>query len=410
VAELPSGTVTLMFTDIDGSTRLVQKLGDEYGAVLKEQRLLLRQAVTARGGHEVDCRADELFAVFQRARDAAGAAAAAQQAIGAHAWPEGVAISVRIGLHTGEPAVDGDVYLGLDVNRAARICAAGHGGQILLSRTTRDLVGDTAELRDLGAYSLEGVARAEQLFQLVVPGLRSDFPAPRAQRAEQRRPRLTVPRRQSKATLDEVAWQVRRLMPTVPAELRQPLAELGAELFTAHRAARGAEEFLAQVDQKRLAKRLSYQRELAVVSQQAQLEAERLEQAIESVDTLTASLREVELLTPMLSATLGGSLQAAQIVSLHERTVAATNDLDEAVTSAAVALDPASYKLARTRYRGVYRTGREYVVPFVDDFGRERRREFHTLADAHDFRTALRLIETQSGYTARRRGDRAKRA
>ena len=394
MAELPSGTVTLMFTDIEGSTRLVQQLGDGYGAVLKEQRRLLRAAVAARGGHEIDCRADELFAAFQRARDGLDAAAEAQRTIGKHAWPDGVAMSVRIGLHTGEPAVDGDVYLGLDVNRAARICAAAHGGQILVSQTTRDLVVGAAEMRDLGTYSMIGLADPERLFQLVAPGVRSDFPAPRAQSAERRRLRMRPPRRQRpQPTLEEAAWQARKLLPAVTAELRQPLAELGAELFTAHRARRGAADFLAQVDRERLERRLSDQRELAVVSQQAALEVERLVERIASVDALAACMQALDRLATELPGTLGSSLTAAQIASLTERTTAATGELDQAVTRTAAALDAASYRLTRTRHRGVYRTGHKYVVPCTDELGRERRREFHTLAGARDFRAALRQAE-----------------
>jgi class 3 adenylate cyclase len=171
VAELPSGTVTLLFTDVEGSTRLVQEHGAGYGALLNEVRRLLRRAVMEAEGQEVDCRADEYFGAFQRATDAVAAAAAAQRALEAQTWPEGAAVRVRMGLHTGEPAFEGGAYLGVDVSRAARICAAGHGGQILLSQTTRELVANGNELRDLGAYSLAGLPHPERIFQLVLPGL-----------------------------------------------------------------------------------------------------------------------------------------------------------------------------------------------------------------------------------------------
>jgi class 3 adenylate cyclase len=154
---LPSGTVTLLFTDIEGSTALVQQLGESYGEVLAEHRRLLRGAVAEAGGCEVDCRADELFAAFQRAGDAVRAAIAGQRALGDHAWPEGAILRVRMGLHTGEPAVEGGAYLGLDVNRAARICADAHGGQVLLSQTTRELVTRDAQTEDLGWFSLAGL-------------------------------------------------------------------------------------------------------------------------------------------------------------------------------------------------------------------------------------------------------------
>ena len=137
MTELPSGTVTLLFADVEGSTRLVQQLGDGYGGVLDQLRQLLRTAVADAGGYEVDCRADEMFVAFQRAKDGVDAAVAAQQLIGAYAWPELAVVRVRMGLHTGEPVVESGVYLGLDVNRAARICSAGHGGQILLADDAR---------------------------------------------------------------------------------------------------------------------------------------------------------------------------------------------------------------------------------------------------------------------------------
>jgi len=147
--QAPSGTVTLMFTDIEGSTRLAQQLGEGYAALLNDERQLLRAAVGEAGGYEVDCRADELFAVFARARDGVAAAVAAQRSLGARSWPEDVQLRVRAGLHTGEPALEDGIYLGVDVTRAARICSAGHGGQILLSQTTRDLVAGEADLKDL---------------------------------------------------------------------------------------------------------------------------------------------------------------------------------------------------------------------------------------------------------------------
>src|SRR5262245_41277264 len=113
MAGLPTGTVTLLFTDIEESTPLVHRLGDGYGAVRDQYRSLIRKAVAESDGHEVECRADEFFAVFQRAKDGAAAAVAAQRLLAAHSWPEGVSLRARIGLHTGEPAVEGGGYLGL---------------------------------------------------------------------------------------------------------------------------------------------------------------------------------------------------------------------------------------------------------------------------------------------------------
>src|SRR5947209_16031468 len=124
MAELPSGTVTLLFTDIEGSTRLLQRLGDRYAEALAAHHRLLREAFAAHGGHEVDTQGDAFFVAFPRAIDAVQAAVAAQRALAAHPWSEGAAVRIRMGLHTGEPAVVGEGYVGLAVHRAARIGAA----------------------------------------------------------------------------------------------------------------------------------------------------------------------------------------------------------------------------------------------------------------------------------------------
>jgi DNA-binding NarL/FixJ family response regulator/class 3 adenylate cyclase len=179
MAELPTGTVTFLFTDVEDSTGLVGKLGDDYGGVLADHRRLLRDAVSAAGGLEVDARGDEFFAAFQRTRDAVEAALEIQRGFAAHAWPTDP-VRVRIGIHTGEPLLGESGYEGLDVHRVARICSAGHGGQVLLSQTTRNLLEagqvPEAEFQDLGEYQLRGLPRAERIFQLVAPNLPADFP------------------------------------------------------------------------------------------------------------------------------------------------------------------------------------------------------------------------------------------
>jgi predicted ATPase/class 3 adenylate cyclase/DNA-binding NarL/FixJ family response regulator len=177
---LPAGTVTLLFTDIEGSASLLQQLGDRYAEVLAHYWRFVRSAIQDRGGQEVDTQGDALFAAFSRARDAVAAGIAAQRAIGAHAWPEDLSLRVRMGLHTGETLSGETGYAGMDVHRAARICAAGHGGQILLSQATRDLVVDVlpndVSLRDLGEHRLKDLAHAYRLFQVVVADLPADFP------------------------------------------------------------------------------------------------------------------------------------------------------------------------------------------------------------------------------------------
>jgi class 3 adenylate cyclase len=139
VATQPSGTVTLLFSDVEGSTRLLERLGKEtYAEVLEQYRRLLRDVFAGHDGWEVDAEGDAFFLAFPRAGDAVAAAEEAQHALGAAAWPaEDVELRVRMGLHTGEPLLVGARYVGMDVHRAARIMAAGHGGQVLLSQATR---------------------------------------------------------------------------------------------------------------------------------------------------------------------------------------------------------------------------------------------------------------------------------
>ncbi len=179
MSELPGGTVTFLFSDVEGSTRLLEQLGDRYGEVHREHRRILREQLGAAGGREIDNQGDAFFFSFTRAKDAVTAAVAAQRELAEHTWPDDVDVRVRMGLHTGEPSVGEEGYLGMDVVRAARICSAGHGGQILLSETTRALLGndlpDGTELRDLGDTELKDVQH-ERIFQLALPEQRSEFP------------------------------------------------------------------------------------------------------------------------------------------------------------------------------------------------------------------------------------------
>jgi class 3 adenylate cyclase len=184
----PSGTVTFLFTDIEGSTQLMRELGDGYGEVLDNHRRLLREHLGGAGGREIDTQGDAFFFSFTRARDAVAGAVAAQRALDAHEWRDGAQVKVRMGLHTGEPAVGAEGYHGLDVVRAARICSAGHGGQILISETTRALIGNElpegVRIVDLGPQQLKDV-QEERLFQLSLdgeedrrrPAVRVDLPA-----------------------------------------------------------------------------------------------------------------------------------------------------------------------------------------------------------------------------------------
>ena len=183
---LPTGTVTFLFTDVEGSTRLVKELGARrYGEVLDTHRQLLHGVFQEAGGIEVDRQGDSFFVVFASASAAVRAAASAQLRFGSHDWPADASVRVRIGIHTGEAVVGDDGYRGFSVHRAARICAAAHGGQILMSGTTRDVVEadlpSDLHVRDLGPSQLPGIDRPEPLFQLVVAGLPDAFPSPRAE-------------------------------------------------------------------------------------------------------------------------------------------------------------------------------------------------------------------------------------
>src|SRR5919201_1869067 len=176
MSDLPLGTVTLLFTDVEGSTKLVHELGDAYAGVLADHRRIVRDAVAAAGGYEVDSRGDEFFLAFQEARQAADAAVTLQQSLATHVWPAGVQVRVRVGLHTGRPTERDGAYVGMDVHRAARICQAGHGGQVLLSAATRDALDGGYQLQDLGDHELPGLPEAERIYQLNVPGLPTHFP------------------------------------------------------------------------------------------------------------------------------------------------------------------------------------------------------------------------------------------
>jgi predicted ATPase/class 3 adenylate cyclase len=177
MADAPSGTVTLLFTDIEGSTKLLQRSGERYAELLADHRSLLRAAFDSHDGYEVDTEGDAFFVVFRSGENAAAAAAAAQRALAEHSWPEGNEVRVRMGLHTGEPRLVDRAYVGLDVHRAARVMGAGHGGQVLLSQSTRNQLGDDLHLLDLGEHSLKDLLQPEHLFQLVIEGLPSEFPA-----------------------------------------------------------------------------------------------------------------------------------------------------------------------------------------------------------------------------------------
>ena len=199
MAELPSGTVTFLFTDVEGSTRLLKQLRDRYGEVLAEHRRILRAAFEEHGGQEIDTQGDAFFVAFRKATDAALAAAEAQRALAEHPWPDGVECRVRMGLHTGEPSVGDEGYHGLGVHRAARIMAAAHGGQVLASQATASVLADDEPpgmgLRDLGEHRLKDLDRPERIYQLEIEGLESTFPPLRTEASPTAADELVAPMR-----------------------------------------------------------------------------------------------------------------------------------------------------------------------------------------------------------------------
>jgi len=175
MSTLPSGTVTFVFSDVEGSTGLLKRLGERYGEMIGEHRRIVRETFGVHGGVEIDTQGDAFFFAFARAREAVAAVVAAQRAHAEHDWPDGEEVRVRMGLHTGEPALGEEGYLGLDVVRAARLCTAGHGGHVLLSETTRALLGsslpDGVSIHPAGERRLKDIEEPERVYELEIEGL-----------------------------------------------------------------------------------------------------------------------------------------------------------------------------------------------------------------------------------------------
>jgi len=191
---LPTGFITFLFTDIEDSTGLVQQLGARYDAFLGDVRRLLHAAIRGTGGREVETRADEMFAVFERAPAGLDAALAIQRNVQGRAWPDGLNLRIRIGLHAGEPTLTDTGYVGLAVHTAHRICFASHGGQILLSRAVRDALGGSGpegvSFTPLGFHQLHGLPQPLEIFQVVAADLPASFPPPRTLAASVSRRRV----------------------------------------------------------------------------------------------------------------------------------------------------------------------------------------------------------------------------
>lgn len=196
-ATIPEGTVTLLFSDMEGSTRLLSRLGDQYLDALDAQRHILRETWTAFGGTELGTEGDSFYVVFPVAERAVGAVAAGQRRLAEFSWPAGERVRVRMGMHTGSPIPHDGAYVGMDVHRAARIAAAAHGGQVTMSAATAALVGSAlppgSALRDLGTHRLKDLPRPEHIYQLDVEGLNHDFPPLRSLGASSTLPLADAP-------------------------------------------------------------------------------------------------------------------------------------------------------------------------------------------------------------------------
>jgi class 3 adenylate cyclase len=370
-SRLPAGTVTFLFSDVEGSTERLQRLGDRYRDELEAHHRILREAIQTSSGEIVDRHGEEVFAVFARARDAVAAAVEIQRR------HSGGALRVRLGLHTGEPAQTGEGYLGLDVHRAARICAAGHGGQILASQTTLALVAGVAA-RDLGEYALKGIPAPERIYELPVPGLARSFPPLRADPAGRKR-RADRP---GKRGLRERAWAVRAALPATPEPERAAVARLGAALFQAEHADRDAAAFLRRIDRRDIERRLKSYRGMSLNSRRAAWQAGKLEQSVQLLDSLAAA-RETLL-------TVG----CREPPDAHEISEA-TKNLDQLLDEARETIGDSAERLRRTLSPGVYRSpSGEYVVLAYDTAGIERRHHFKTRREARAYRKVVREADT----------------
>jgi class 3 adenylate cyclase len=411
-SELPTGTVTFLLTDIEGSTELVARMSERWPEVAAAHGRLLRAAVAAAQGHVVDARGEEFLFAFRRAQDAVAAAAEAQRALAEFTWPSDGRVRVRMGLHTGEPAVGDDGgYLGLDVHRVARICAAGHGGQVLCSATTHAiLAGSRLEFLDLGEQQLKGLERAERIFQLRVPGLPREFAPLRSAaaapfegserelgvaalaRVRARVGRLPSLRRRPPVArrAADLCFALRATLARTPDNERGAVADLARAFLDLSRVAGDAERYLARIDRRALAKKLTETRELGVLSKRAGQAAARLEGQLALVDAVAHARQELE-------DAISGLEQRATATEAGQRD-ALRRDVDTLSTRLSAALDDgiqqvgyAAERLRRTRRRGIFRQGEVWVVRHYDTLGVEHLARFHALRDARAFRKSSQV-------------------
>jgi class 3 adenylate cyclase len=368
MARLPSGTVTLVFSDIEGSTKLLRRLGPAYAPALDEHRMLVRTAFAASGGVEVETRGDSFLFAFGSAHAAVRAAVDAHRALATHTWPEGGVVRVRIGVHTGEPQLTADGYVGLDVHRAARIGDAGHGGQIVLSDATRALVGGEFALRELGEYRLAGLERPERLYDLAG----ADFPPLRTERQQPRR-------RERRRRPTDVGWHVHALGHDA----------LAGSVLAAIRLLRDAERILETVDRDALAARAADHARRAAVAPHVALAAGELAAQLAALDRLPERRRAVEDAIADLDARIDG-LAADEVDDERARLSAVAQSLEQTIAAAPSPPQIPVGKLRRTRRRAIYRVGGTFVVLERGEHGVKLRHTADTIDEALLLRESLR--------------------
>lgn len=378
---LPTGTVTFLFGDVEDSTALFERQGVDYAEELTGHRSIVRDAVAAHGGQVVDQRGEEVFAAFSLP---GGAVAAAVDIQRRHIDR---VVRVRIGLHTGEPALTGEGYLGLDVHRAARICAAGHGGQILLSDTTRALVGDRI-VEDLGEYLLKGISTPERIYQLLEPGFPVRFAPLRTLPAAPGRHGLLRLRRgrPNQLTLEQLAWATRARLPTTRPPERVAVSRLAAALSAAARASQSAHRFRDGVDRRALERR-------HVDNAPASVRSRR---AADAVDTVR---HQLGLLEAVDAHRVALEQAARRIPTSADEVERMTEALQDALERARSAIGTGTQRTRRTFWRGIRRLGEEYVVLTFDETGIERLNAFATMREARAFRLVAKLAgENKASY------------